>query len=226
MERHFDEELKALKESLLGMAALVEKMIEFAMKTLEGNKPELAEKVFEFESEVNSKHLEVDGMCIKMLALRQPIASDLRFITSAMKINSELERIGDQAVNVSQNAQVFLSLQKVTQLFYIPKMAEITKQMVSQSIKAFVSQDVNLAESVLVKDDLVDNLKKRTVQEFIPLMEEDPSSIHKLFDLILIARNLERIADHTTNIAEDIIFMVTGEDIRHHKKDKGKVEKK
>ena len=222
MERHFDEELKALKENLLSMASLVEKMIDFAVGALEENKPELAEKVFVLEDDVNRKHLEVDSMCMRMLALRQPIAADLRLITSAMKINSELERIGDQAINISQNAKLFLKSQKSMQLFYIPQMADIAKEMISQSIRGFVDQDINLAEKVLMKDDEVDKLKNRTVREFIPLMEKDVSSIEKLFDLVLIARNLERVADHTTNISEDVIFMVSGEDIRHHKKD-GKV---
>jgi phosphate transport system protein len=219
MIRHFDEELKALRKKLLNMAALVESMIDKATKALEKRKPGLIEEVFIEENEVNGNHMEVDDICLKLIALHQPTAVDLRLITSAMKINAELERIGDQAINISENTRHFFNYPGKVELLYIPQMAEITQTMVKDSIGAFVRKDAKLANEVLLKDDEVDQLKQKVFKKLITHMTQDTSSIEGLIYLMFISHNLEKIADHTTNIAEDVVFLVSGKDIRHHPKD-------
>ncbi|MBI4753799.1 phosphate signaling complex protein PhoU, partial [Candidatus Desantisbacteria bacterium] len=177
---------------------------------------ELAMQVFECEQEINKLHIEVDELCIRLLALRQPIAADLRLITAAMKINSELERIGDQSVNISENTAIYLEHPPLKPLIDIPRMVEITKEMVIDSITAFVKEDVRLARSVLKRDDDVDNLNHQIFRELLTYMLSDATAIHRALCLILISRNIERIADHATNICEDVVFMTLGKDIRHH----------
>ncbi len=216
MERIFDIELKELKEKLVYMSQTAEKMIEISLCGLVERNKELAGQVFEYEQEVNMLHIEVDELCIRLLALRQPIAADLRFITAAMKINSELERIGDQSVNISQNTAIYLDHPPLKPLIDIPRMAEITKEMVINSITSFVNEDVELARSVLKRDDEVDNLKDQIFRELLTYMLSDATTIHRALCLILIDRNIERIADHATNICEDVVFMTLGKDIRHH----------
>lgn len=220
MERHFDEELKSLKERILYMGSLIESMTYNAIKALVDRNVELVKEVFKTEDDVNKLHIEIDDMCLKLLALRQPTAVDLRFITSAMKINSDLERMGDQAINISENTEDLLKQPQLKPLIDLPKMADIAKNMVKDSLDAFVKKDVELAKSVLAKDDEVDNLKDQIFRELLTYMITDPNNIERSLDLILISRNLERIGDHATNIAEDVIFMVIGKDIRHHSDDK------
>jgi phosphate transport system protein len=215
MERHFDQDLQQLKEKLLTMGSLAETMIHSAIKALIDRKVELVQDVFRHETEVNNLQIEVDDRCIKMIALHQPAASDLRFITAAMKINADLERIADQAVNISQTTEYLLQEPQLKPLIDVPRMAEIAKKMLKDALDSFVDKDENLARSVLVRDDQVDDLKGQLFRELLTYMISDPSTIKRGIDLILISRNLERIADHATNIAEDVIFVVAGKDIRH-----------
>ncbi|MFH1859871.1 MAG: phosphate signaling complex protein PhoU [bacterium] len=216
MERIFDIELKELRDKLVYMSQIAENMINLSLCGLVERNKELAKQVFEYEQEANNLHIEVDELCIRLLALRQPIAADLRLITAAMKINSELERIGDQSVNISENTAIYLDHPPLKPLIDIPRMAEITKEMVIDSITSFVNEDVVLARLVLKRDDEVDDLRNQIFRELLTYMLSDATTIHRALCLILISRNIERIADHATNICEDVVFMTLGKDIRHH----------
>jgi len=216
MERHFDEELKNLKEKLLYMAGLAETMISDSVKALVEQKEDIIDQVYKNEDEINLLQIEIDDITIKMIALHQPAAVDLRFLVTAIKINSELERMGDQAINICQAAKELLKQPLLKPLIDIPRMAEIAGQMVKDSLDAFVQQDPKLAKSVCVRDDEVDDLKDQVFRELLTYMMSDPGTIQRAMDLILISRHLERIADHATNIGEEVIFMVQGKDIRHH----------
>lgn len=224
MTRLFDKELDELKEKLLYMGGIVEKMIDLAIRGLTERNKDLAQEVFECENEINMHHIEVDELCIKLIALHQPTAADLRLITAAMKINSELERIGDQSVNISENTAIYLNYPPLKPLIDIPRMVEITSQMVKDSLLSFVKKDVALARSVLERDDLVDDLKDQILRELLTYMMADTTTIQQALALILISRNIERIADHATNISEDVIFMTLGKDIRHHIEEKSREE--
>lgn len=217
MERHFEHELDMLKERLLLMGSTAETMIHLAVKGLIERDQSPLDQVFPHEQKVNQLHIEVDDRCLQLIALYQPAAIDLRFVLSAVKINSDLERIGDQAVNVSQTSSLLLKQPQLKQkLFDIPRMAELAAKMLKDSLDAFVRKDVDLARSVVARDSEEDKLKSEAFNVLSHLMQSDSSTIQRAMSLILIARNLERIADHATNIAEDVIFMVLGKDIRHH----------
>jgi len=216
IHKHFDEELNLLKEKLLSMASLAESMIYKAVKSLSERDETLFEVVNQGEKMVNYLQIEIDELCLKLLALKQPMATDLRFITSAMKINSELERIGDLAVNIIQRAEVLIKQPQLKPLIDIPRMAELTQKMVKDSLDAFIKRDVNLARSILTRDDEVDGLKDQVFRELLTFMLSDQSTIPRALELILVSRHLERIGDHATNIAEDVIYLVQGKDIRHH----------
>ncbi len=218
MERTFDKELTALKERLLHMGSLAQNMIRVAIKGLVERDEPILEEVFKNEEEVNHLHMEIDDMAMKLLALRQPMAVDLRFIAAAIKINSELERIADQAVNVCQNTQVLLKYPLLKPLIDIPRMAEIAQKMLNDSLEAFVNRDPDQAQVTLVEDDKLDDLKDQIFRELLTYMISDPTTIQRALCLILISRNLERIGDHATNICEDVVYMVQGRDIRHPQK--------
>lgn len=217
MHRHFEEVEKELLNRLLYMGSLAEEMIHLAIEALLKRTESPLNKVSENEKAVNELHIEVDDRCFKLLALHQPAAADLRFIMAAIKINSDIERIADQAVNISENTSILLSqppLQK--KLLNIPRMADLAKSMLKDSLDSLIKKDVAMAKSVVNRDDEEDQLKGAAFADMIQLMQSDSSTIQRALGLILIARNLERIADHATNIAEDVIFMVLGKDIRHH----------
>jgi len=220
MERHFDVEMKQLKERLLYMGDLADKMIHYAIQGLVERNPELFKEVEKREKEINFLHIEIDDRCIRLLALSQPMAADLRFITAGMKINSELERIGDLAINITQNGTEYLKEVQLKPLIDIPHMAQITQKMLEDGLDSFVNKDTQLAKSILLRDDDVDGLRDQLFRELLTFMISDPATIKRALTLILIARNLERIGDHATNIAEDVIFMVLGKDVRHHVEEK------
>jgi phosphate transport system protein len=216
METHLQKELQELKENLLTMAALVEGAIHDAVQSLVKRDSELAKETFEGEDRIHAMEIAIDEMCLRLLALRQPMASDLRFITSAMKITTDLERMGDQAVNITERA-IFLNQEPQLKPYIdIPKMAEITQSMVKDVLDAFVNRDSKLARSVCERDDLVDGLNDQVVRELLTYMMADPKTIPRAVHLIIVARCLERIADHATNIAEDVIFMLDARVIKHH----------
>jgi phosphate transport system protein len=216
MNTHFEEELKSLKEQLVRMAGLVEQMIADTIVSLKDRNESPIENVFAAEKLVNQLQLDIDDKAVKMIALHQPTASDLRFLITAIKINSELERIGDQSINIVETTRELLKQPQLKPLIDIPRMAEISSGMLKDSIDAFIKQDTDLAKNVCERDDQVDTLKDQILRELLTYMISDPTTISRALSLILIARNLERIGDHATNIGEEVIFMVQGKDIRHH----------
>ena len=220
MERlHFEEELKGLKQRLLNMGALVEERVHRAVASLIERRPELAEAVIAGDGEINDLQIEIDDRALKLLALQAPMATDLRLITSAMKINADLERIGDQAVNVAQNAVKLLHHPPIRPVIDIPRMADIAQGMLRDALDAYVRRDLTLAQDVLNRDDELDLLKTMVFRELLTHMLRDPATIEPSLDLVLISRHLERVGDHATNVAEDVIFMVSAKDVRHHIED-------
>ena len=215
MQRHFHEELEALKQTLLAMGGLVEDQIRRVMKALLERDDVMAQEVVERDRQVNTYDVEVDEQCVSLLALYQPAAGDLRFITTAMKIVTDLERIGDQAVNIAQRV---LELNREPQLkpyIDLPRMAEQAQRMVKESLDAFVARDTELARRVRAEDDEVDALKEQIFRELLTFMMEDPRTIPRAIRLILISRFMERVADHATNIAEMVVYLVEGKMVRH-----------
>ena len=217
MERHhFEGDLDALKHRLLHMGSLVEDLSNKALVALMERRVELARTVIEGDAAVNALQIEIDDRCLKMLALQQPMATDLRLITSAMKMGADLERIGDQAVNIAETALRLLETPPLKPVIDIAEMADIAQKMTRDALDSFVRRDSLLAREVLERDDRVDHLKDRVFRVLLTHMMADPGTIERALGLILISRNIERIADHATNIAEDVIFLVEGRDVRHH----------
>jgi phosphate transport system protein len=215
MQRHFHEELQALQQTLLAMGGLVEDQIRRAMRALVERDDRLAQEVIDRDREVNSYDVEVDEKSVELLALYQPTAGDLRFLTTAMKIVTDVERIGDQAVNIAQRA---LELNREPQLkpyIDLPRMAEKAQRMVKESLDAFVTRDTALARRVCAEDSEVDSLKDQLFRELLTYMMADPKTIPRAIRLILISRFLERVADHATNIAEMVVYMVESKFVRH-----------
>jgi phosphate transport system protein len=215
MKKHYREELGELRETVLRMGGLVEQMTHRAIQALVERKIEMLAEVSAMEVQVNQLHIDIDEICLEMIALRQPTAADLRFIAAAMKINTDMERIGDQAINITQRAEHLLTVPPVKPLIDIPRMAETAKEMLRDALDAFVNGNDELAYETIKKDDLVDQLKDQVFRELLTYMMADPSTIPRALDLILVSRHVERIADHATNICEDVIFMVKGKDVRH-----------
>lgn len=214
MKRHFDEDLDQLRQRLLEMGGVGEEMIRHAVKIVVQRDEAPMARVRELEERVNQFHIEIDDLCLRLIALHQPAAGDLRLIAAAIKINSDLERIGDQAVNIAETG-LYLARQPKLALGDIPRMVELAASMLKDSLDAFSRRDVELARQVIARDDEEDQLKSQTFNTLVRLMQSDASTIQRGMDIILIARNLERIADHATNIGEDVVFMVLGKDIRH-----------
>ena len=208
------------------MAGLAEQAISNAIEALVQRNTSLAEKTIKEDEKINQMEILIDEWCLKLLALHQPMAADLRFITSAMRINIELERIGDLAVNIAERV---ISLNQEPQLkpyIDIPRMAKITQSMVKDVLDAFVNGDANLARAVCERDDQVDALNDQVFRELLTYMMADPKTITRAVHLIIVSRCLERIADHTTNIAEGVIFMVKALVIKHHADAKAEETKK
>jgi len=215
MQRHFHEELDALKQTLLAMGGLVEDQIRRVMTALLERDSDLAQEVIDRDRQVNAYDVEVDEKCVELLALHQPAAGDLRFITTAMKIVTDLERIGDQAVNIGQRTLELNAEPQLKPYIDLPRMAERAQRMVKEGLDAFVARDTELARRVCAADEEVDALKEQIFRELLTFMMADPRTIPRAIRLILISRFLERVADHATNIAEMVIFMVKGKSIRH-----------
>ena len=217
MERsHFQQELGALKERLLAMGGLAEDRVRTAMQGLVERDGQLIEDVLNGDMPLNELHIEIDDLCLKLLALHSPMAADLRAVMAAIKINSDLERVGDMAVNIGEAARRYTTHPPVKKLIDIPRMATTAQSMLRDALDSYVRGDMQLAQRVLDEDDVLDSLKTQVFRELLTYMLQDPSTIEPALDLILISRHLERIGDHATNIAEDVIFMVSGRDVRHH----------
>ena len=215
MERPFDEDLTSLKKLLLEMAGLVEEAIADAVASLKERSDDRARAVFEGEKAINLYDIEVDALAMRLLALHQPVAGDLRFITSAMRICGDLERMGDQAVNIAERSLDLIRQPLLKPLIDIPEMARLSQSMVKDAIDAFVRGDAGLAKAVCERDDAVDNLNDQVFRELLTYTMSDPATIPRAMDLILIARSLERISDHATNISEHVIYMKVGRIIKH-----------
>jgi phosphate transport system protein len=214
-QRHFQDELELLKGRLLEMGGLAEERVRTAMSAIVDREARLIDDVISGDAAINTLHIEIDDRCFKLLALHQPMAADLRAIVAAVKINTDLERVGDLAVNIAEAVRRYLRHPPVKQLIDIPRMAEIAQRMLRDALDAFVRRDTQLAQTVLEADDSLDALKTQVFRELLTYMLQDPHTIEPSLDLILISRHLERIGDHATNVAEDVIFMVSARDVRH-----------
>jgi len=219
MERHiphFQEELEQLKVRLLEMGGLAEDRLRLSVKSLVDRDLNAVERVLAGDAAINQLHIEVDDRCFKLLALHQPMAVDLRSIVSAVKINTDLERVGDLAVNIAEASRRYLQHPPVKELIDLPRMAVIAQDMLRSALDAYVRRDTVLAQAVLDRDDELDALKTKVFRDLLTHMLRDPGTIEASLDLILVSRHLERIGDHATNVAEDVIFMVSAKDVRHH----------
>ena len=217
--RHFQEELEQLKARLLEMGGLAEEQVRLAVKGLVDRDRDLIARVLTGDAPLNSLHIEVDNRCFTLLALYQPMAVDLRAIVAAVKINTDLERVGDLAINIAEAARRSLRHAPLPEPTDITRMATIAQAMLGDALDAYVRRQTDLAQAVLNQDDTLDGLKTKVFRDLLGSMLADPHVIEPSLDLLLISRHLERIGDHATNIAEDVIFMVSARDVRHHFED-------
>jgi phosphate transport system protein len=213
---HFLEELETLQSRLLEMGGLAEERVRASVEGLVTRDLTVIEAVRRGDEPINRLHIEIDERCFRLLALHQPMATNLRRIVAAVKINTDLERVGDLAVNIAEAAARYAMHAPVKKLIDIPRMGRIAQSMLRDALDAFVQRDVALAQRVLDTDDELDGLKTQVFRELLTYMLQDPSTVAPSLDLILVSRHLERIGDHATNVAEDVIFMVSALDVRHH----------
>ena len=213
--RHYEQELETLKEKVLLLGGKVEEMIASAMKSLLSRDPALARRVIASDREVDSGELEINHLCLSLLALRQPAASDLRFIATALKIVTDLERIGDLAVNIAERSIELSEEPPLKPYIDIPRMASAATGMVKEALDAFVKREPRLAIEVLQADAAVDELNVQLFRELLTYMIEEPKNVSRALRITFIAKYLERVADHATNIAQMVIFMCEGRDVRH-----------
>lgn len=217
MERHFDEELKNLNQDILKMGIYAQEAIHSSIESLKHQDRGLANKVIENDADIDKLELIIDEKCVDLIAMHQPIARDLRFITSGMKLNSELERIADIAVDIAQRVLEIVDKPLLKSLVEIPKLTVIAENIVKMAVDSFINRDVELAKKAILEDAVADKLRNEISKELIDdYMVKDPSTAPRAVQLLLIARFLERICDHATNIAEDVIYMVQAEVVKHH----------
>lgn len=219
MERHFDDELLALKQKLLQMADTAQEMVGLAVSCIAERSGAPAVRVERLEKDVNRMEVEIEEEVVRLIALRQPIAKDLRLLTAVLKINTDLERVADQACNISETAAYLAQEPPLAQLAEIAGMARVVQRMVRDGIEAFVKHDPALARAVCGRDDEVDRANERIFSEMLAFLGATPGGATRAVDLILVSRNLERVADHATNICEEVIFIERGENIKHHVKE-------
>ncbi len=215
MERHFVRDLEEAKDRLLWMGSLAERAVHQAMRAVLDAEEAPAQAVLQEEHALNELQIEIDDRVVQLLALQQLMAADLRFVLAVSRINNDLERIGDQAVNIAQSALRIVRHPRVKPYVDLPRMSELAEEMVRDALNAVVRRDIELARSVLTRDDQVDQLRDQIFRELLTYMMGDSSVVFPAFELILVAKNLERVGDHATNIAEDVIYMVAGHDVRH-----------
>jgi phosphate transport system protein len=213
---HFHEELEALQGRLLEMGGLAEERVRAAVQGLVLRDAGLFAKVLNGDEPINQLHIEIDNRCFRLLALHQPMATNLRAIVAAVKINTDLERVGDLAVNIAEAGTRYISHAPVKKLIDIPQMGDIAQSMLRDALDAYVKRDTRLAHQVLNEDDRLDELKTQVFRDLLTYMLKDQTTVEPSLDLILVSRHLERIGDHATNVAEDVIFMVSALDVRHH----------
>jgi phosphate transport system protein len=215
-QTHFLQELDALRQQLTEQGSVVESRIAQAMRGLADRDADLLDEVAVGDGEINVRQMTIDDRAFKLLALKQPVATDLRVIVAAIKINSELERVGDLAVNIAESARRYLASGILPEQDLLPRMSEIAQAMFEEALDACVSGNLGAAQAVLERDDILDTLRGQTFRRLVDVMTSDTTSVHSALELMLMARHLERIGDHATNIAEDVFFVVAGEDVRHH----------
>jgi phosphate transport system protein len=215
MERRLDQDLDRVRQSLLRMGGMVEGMVAQATQALLERDGPLCQRVIDGDNDVDQLEIEIDEACHSILGRKQPTAVDLRFLVAVMKINSDLERIGDSAVNIAQSVEQLLDQPPLKPYIDLPRLSQLVQDMVRKSLDAFVQRDTALATEVCRSDDAVDGLYKQLFRELLTYMIEDPKTVSRALHLLLISRNMERIADHATNIAEDVIYYVEGRDVRH-----------
>jgi phosphate transport system protein len=216
MRTRFHQSLDELKEKLLRMGGLAEQAVDRATDAYRRRDIALCQRVLEGERAINIMEREIDELALDLLAMQQPMAIDLRFIIAVLKINADLERVGDQAVNVVQRVMELAKLPEATMTVDIPKVADVASKMVRMALESFIYARADLAESVLKLDDELDELNAQTFHSMMAVMQETPGLVPQALNTLLISRNLERVGDHATNIAEDVIFWVRGADVRHH----------
>jgi phosphate transport system protein len=215
IRRQFTKELESIKKQILALGAMVEERVQIAIKAIDTNDPELAQKIIKTDYEIDEREVEIEEECLKMLALHQPVAIDLRFIIAVIKINAELERIGDEAVNIAERVGVTSKREQLDFYFDYASMGEKAQAMLKMSLDALIELDNGLAFKVLMMDDEVDRIKREAYDKIKKAIRENSNKIGYLINLFLISRHLERMADHATNIAEEVVYLVEGEIIRH-----------
>ena len=220
MERHFHQELEALKEQLLGMGGRAEAIVNKAVEALKRRDAGLAQAVFDDDRALDRMEVEIEERCIGLLALQQPMAGDLRFLTSALKISNDLERIGDHAVNIAEGAVSLAGMPQLKPLVDIPRMADLALTMLREALDAFVHRDAATARRICLRDDAVDDLNRQLFRELVSYMIEDPSTVGRALELIRVAHNLERVADMATNVAEEVVFIAEARIIKHHREER------
>jgi phosphate transport system protein len=221
MQRHFERELESLKTSLIKMGSLAEDAIGLSIQALLNQNAERARKVIDGDARINTLEIEIDNAIVDLLALQQPVAIDLRLILAAAKINNDLERIGDHAVNIAESALAFCESRPEEPLLDLPRMAELTQKMLRNALDSFIHNDPQMGATVLTVDDHVDQLNKEMTTEVIGLMRKDPSLIEGGLQILRVSRNLERVADLATNIAEEVIFIAEARVVKHHAFEEG-----
>ena len=214
--KHYEQQLRMVKEKLLLIGYKAEKAIADATCALVERRPALAQRIVDEDDELDQLEVEIDNLCFELLALEQPVASDLRFITTAMKIVGDIERIGDNGVNIARRALEIMHEPELKPVIDVPVAARAAQRILKESLDAFVNGDAEMAKRVIEGDRYIDDVCEQMLRELLTYMISDSATIKRAIDLILISRNLERIADHATNIAEDVVFVVAGKDIRHH----------
>ena len=219
MTRHFLRELEAIKKMVLYLGSMVEERVHQIATIIEDKDSELAEKIIKTDYKIDEMEVELEEECLKALALYQPVAIDLRFLTAVIKINNDLERIGDQAVNIAQRIILISQKNEPNFFFDYTTMVETTEMMLRQSLDALIKMDIDLALEVLKKDDEVDRIKDEAYDRIKKALSELPDHTAHLINLLLISRHLERMADHATNIAEEVIYLIEGDIVRHGKAD-------
>ncbi len=216
MERHFHEEFKGLREKLFQMGLLVEGAVEKSVQAFLSRKMELIEEVLEDEKLINQLEIEIDEKGHTLFALTQPVAIDLRLLTMILKINTDLERMGDHAVNIAEKSKYLISQSPLAPEFPIEPMAKAVQKMVRDTLDSFMNENVSLARKVLESDDMIDSYNDKIYMDVASLMEKDPQTVRRALSVLMIGRNLERIADLANNIAEDTIYLIQGKEVRHH----------
>ena len=219
MSKHLQVELDNLKKELTGIAAMVENATDKALVALVERRGELAKEVIGEDNLINDKEVRIEEECLKILALHQPMATDLRFVITALKVNNDLERVGDLAVNIAERAAYLSEKEMLTVTLDFPKMAQGVLEMLQSALDALTNQDTKLAREVIAKDDVIDDANRQMYKSLSLLMQENPATIKRALHLLSASRHLERIADLATNICEDVIYMVEGEVVRHRSSD-------